>query len=158
MGGRTREIFIGGLKGNKKACDKEVVIALTRAMHGLRPKALLVFALQILAGVWGVTRLRAVSDSDAHLQALAETKTVAASYDEWWVESGGQLAEDGIFDLPTESKPNAHPGLTPRAHVASAAARLQSRGNLVCSNRAREREIVLIVRVVRHDRRSCPYS
>ncbi len=96
----TREIFIGGLKGNKKACDKEVVIALTRAMHGLRPKALLVFALQILAGVWGVTRLRAVSDRMHIYRHWRKRKRLASSYDAWWVESGGQLADDGNFDLP----------------------------------------------------------
>ena len=58
-----REIFIGGLQGNKSANDKELIVAMTRGWHGLRPKALLLFALQSLVGLWGITRLRAVSDA-----------------------------------------------------------------------------------------------
>jgi uncharacterized protein VirK/YbjX len=95
-----REIFIGGLQGNKLACDKELIIAITREMHGLRPKTLLLFALQELCTVWGVTRLRAVSDAMHIYKHWQKRKQVVSSYDEWWVESDGVLAADGNFDLP----------------------------------------------------------
>ena len=94
-----KEIFIGGLQGNKRANDKELIISITRGLYGLRPKALLLFALQQLTDVWGVTRLRAVSDAMHIYQHWQKRRPVAASYDEFWGESGGRLAADGLFDL-----------------------------------------------------------
>jgi hypothetical protein len=100
-----KEIFIGGLQGNKRANDKDLIISTTRGLHGLRPKALLLFALQQLAAIWGITRLRAVSN-DMHIyRHWQKRKHLAASYDEWWIESGGQLADDGMFDLPVGLMP-----------------------------------------------------
>ena len=101
----SKEIFIGGLQGNKWANDKELVISLTRRWHGLRPKALLLFALQQLALVWDVPRLRAVSDGMHIYRHWQKRKNVAARYDEWWLDSGGRLADDGIFDLPARFTP-----------------------------------------------------
>jgi hypothetical protein len=100
-----KEIFIGGLQGNKLANDKEMIISLTRGFHGLRPKALLLFALQELCGRWGITRLRAVSDAMHIYRHWQKRKQVASSYDEWWVESDGVLADDGNFDLPATFVP-----------------------------------------------------
>jgi uncharacterized protein YndB with AHSA1/START domain len=45
-------------------------------------------------------RLRAVSDAMHIYRHWQKRKQVAASYDSWWLESGGQLAADGMFDLP----------------------------------------------------------
>jgi hypothetical protein len=98
--GEPREIFIGGLQGSKLANGRETIIAITRGCHGLRPKALLLFALQTLASLWGVARLRAVSDAMHIYRHWQKRKQVAASYDKWWLESGGQQATDGMFELP----------------------------------------------------------
>lgn len=100
-----REIFIGGLQGNKRANDKDLIIAITRGLHGLRPKALLLFALQELADIWGVSSLRAVSDAMHIYRHWRKRKHLATSYDEWWIESGGELAGDGMFDLPARFIP-----------------------------------------------------
>jgi uncharacterized protein len=51
-----REIFIGGLQGSR-GTSEDVVVTITRALYGLRPKALLVYVLQQLAARWEVTRL-----------------------------------------------------------------------------------------------------
>jgi hypothetical protein len=97
----TREIFIGGLQGNKLANHRELIVAITRQLHGLRPKALLLFPLQQLAAIWGITRLRAVSDKKHVYRHWRNLKQVPISgYDRWWLESGGRLAADGLFDLP----------------------------------------------------------
>jgi uncharacterized protein VirK/YbjX len=61
----NKEIFIGGLQGNK-ATDERTVVTITRALYGLRPKALLFYLVQRLATHWGVDHLRAVSD-DLHI-------------------------------------------------------------------------------------------
>ena len=96
----AKEIFIGGLQGNKLAYDKDFIVAITRSWHGLRPKALLLFTLQALAGVWGITRLRAVSDAMHIYRHWQKTKRLSSSYDEWWMAAGGRLTADGMFDLP----------------------------------------------------------
>lgn len=94
-----KEMFIGGLQGSKLA-SKELIVFITRALYGLRPKALLFYVLQQLAANWGVTRLRAVSN-DMHIyRHFQKRRAIAASYDEFWIECGGELAPDGFFDLP----------------------------------------------------------
>ncbi|MDR3458243.1 MAG: DUF535 family protein [Verrucomicrobiae bacterium] len=100
-----RELFIGGLQGNKAANAKDLVIDITRGLHGVRPKALLLFALQELADAWGVTRIRAVSDANHIYQHWQKRKQLAASYDSWWLEAGGRLAADGMFDVPSHFIP-----------------------------------------------------
>ena len=99
------ELFIGGVQGNRQTHDKDLVIAITRAMYGLRPKALLVFVLQQLAACWGIARLRAVSDDTHIYRHPHKIRDLAASYDELWTESGGTLAGDGMFDLPATFVP-----------------------------------------------------
>jgi uncharacterized protein VirK/YbjX len=94
-----KEIFIGGLQGNKLA-SKELVVSITRALYGLRPKALLVYVVQHLAADWEMTRLRAVSDDTHIYRHFQKQKEVTASYDEFWIECGGTLSPDGFFDLP----------------------------------------------------------
>lgn len=99
------EVFIGGLQGRRSANEKESIIALTRAMHGLRPKALLVFALQQLAVQWGITDMRAVSNNTHIYQHPHKRKVLATDYDLFWLECGGKLGADGTFELPAAFVP-----------------------------------------------------
>jgi hypothetical protein len=94
-----KEIFIGGLQGDKST-DERAVVAITRGLYGLRPKALLFYIVQRLATHWGVGRLRAVSN-DLHIyRHFQARRNVVASYNQFWDECGGTLAPDGVFDLP----------------------------------------------------------
>ena len=93
------EIFIGGLQGDKCA-DKHGIVALTRGMHGMRPKALLWFTLQQLAACWGINHVRAVSDALHVYRHFQKKRILSASYDAFWLECAGRLAADGLFDLP----------------------------------------------------------
>jgi uncharacterized protein VirK/YbjX len=102
-----RECVIGGLQGYTQALGKERVISLTRRMHGLRPKALVLFALQQLACAWAFTSIRGVSDAMHIYRHYLRRKDLAASYDEFWAESGGRLAADNVFDLPL--RPSVRP-------------------------------------------------
>ncbi len=94
-----KEIFIGGLQGHALA-DKELIVSITRHLYGLRPKAVLIFVLQQLAAEWGITHLRAVSDDQHIYRHFQKRMKFSVSYDEFWVQCGGQLAADGMFDLP----------------------------------------------------------
>lgn len=95
-----REAIIGGLQGYTRGEDNERVISLTRRMHGLRPKALVLFTLQQFACVWDFTNIRAVTDAMHIYRHYLRRKEVAARYDDFWRESGGLLAADNLFDLP----------------------------------------------------------
>jgi hypothetical protein len=99
-----KEIFIGGLQGNRSV-DKEFIVTLTRGLHGLRPKALLVFVMQQLATCWKIPHLRAVSDTTHIYRHFQKRKVVSASYDGFWLECGGILSADGMFDLPSTFVP-----------------------------------------------------
>ncbi len=96
----SREIFIGGLQGRKGANDREDIVALTRALHGLRPKALLVFAIQRLAQCWGIASLRAVGDDEHIYRHFRKRREINSSYDTFWTESQGRKDPDGNFTLP----------------------------------------------------------
>jgi uncharacterized protein VirK/YbjX len=95
-----RQVFVGGLQGFAQIHDEGRVISMTRAMHGVRPKALVVFALQQLALEWECSRIRAVSDSMHIYQHFIRRKDIAARYDEFWLERGGKPGADDLFDLP----------------------------------------------------------
>ena len=99
-----KEIFIGGLQGNH-AIKKHRVIALTRALHGLRPKALMVFTLQQLATCWGLPSVRAVGDAAHIYRHFQKRKTLWSRYDAFWLECGGKPAADGSFALPAAFVP-----------------------------------------------------
>lgn len=97
----SRQIFIGGLQGRKGANDREDIVALTRALHGLRPKAMLVFAIQRLAQCWGIASLRAVGDAEHIYRHFRKRREINSSYDTFWTESQGSKDLDGNFTLPS---------------------------------------------------------
>lgn len=107
-----RVIFIGGLQGCPLAREHDRVVDVTRGMYGMRPKAALVFAVQQLLMVWSIPVLRAVSNQNRVLPT--DNSPVKADYDQFWIESDGQLDADGNFSMPivaserpiSEIKPN----------------------------------------------------
>jgi len=98
-----KELFIGGLQGNR-GVNKDLVIDLTRNLHGLRPKALMVFAVQQLATCWGISTVRAVSDTAHIYRHFQKRRILSSRYDEFWLECGGMPANDS-FELPATFVP-----------------------------------------------------
>jgi hypothetical protein len=105
-GSGAREIFVGGLQSFKSEDYREVIVGITRGMHGLRPKALLLFAIQELARVWDIHTIRAVSNSMSIFRHFRlRKKKMVADLDSFWLESDGQLGPDGLFTLPARFVP-----------------------------------------------------
>jgi uncharacterized protein VirK/YbjX len=98
------EFFIGGLQGCKALNQREVVTRLTRSLHGLRPKALLVFALQELARNWNIAKIRAVGSREHIYRLYRKRKTLYSNYDEFWLECQGTRLADGNFEIPVSPK------------------------------------------------------
>ncbi|RFC43157.1 MAG: hypothetical protein DVB28_001632 [Verrucomicrobia bacterium] len=96
----VREIVIGGLQGHDFKDDKARIVGITRGLKGLRPKALLLFALRQIAMAWNCTSLLAVGNTLHIYSSARKRKDLAADYDAFWMESGGTLNADGFFNLP----------------------------------------------------------
>ena len=109
-------IRIGRIQGVK---DHELLRSLEKAMHGLRPKSLMLFASQELARTLDVQEIFGVSN--AHqvykkkvLIPIPGLRKLSFDYDGFWREAGGTLDPDGWFRLPpslekrntAEIKPN----------------------------------------------------
>jgi uncharacterized protein VirK/YbjX len=85
--------------------DHELLRGLEKAMHGLRPKSLMLFASQEVAHALGVKEVSGVSNANQVykkkvLIALPGLHKLAFDYDGFWEEADGKLEADGWFRLP----------------------------------------------------------
>lgn len=88
---------IGCIQGPVGEQAREQVRVLTRQMHGMRPKQLLLVLAYALAGQCGVRHIMGVSN-EAH--PLHGRSRFMADYDAFWREQGGCASGDGWFVLP----------------------------------------------------------
>ncbi len=97
-------LIIGAVSGLTPGADKNVIKDTTKAMFGLRPKALLLVVLQRLARFWNVQAIFGVGSlthtSRHPAYALNRSRHFEITYDEFWREVGGALRSDGLFSLP----------------------------------------------------------
>jgi uncharacterized protein VirK/YbjX len=98
-----RTLAIGCLQGPGGADAREVVRDLTRQMHGLRPKQLMLALACAFARRAGIGRVVGIAN-DAHpLSGRRATGAFQADYDAFWLEQqGDRLAESGWFALPID--------------------------------------------------------
>ncbi|MEP6778923.1 MAG: DUF535 family protein [Gemmatimonadaceae bacterium] len=97
---------IGCIQG--KEGSKEAFKELTKELHGLRPRSLLIFILQEVARVLGVRELLAPGESiqvrrAQHLIHLSKLHSLEFDYDSLWLELGGQVLTNGWYRLPLET-------------------------------------------------------
>ena len=83
--------------------------ALGKAMHGLRPKALVVFAAQEVARALGAREIFGAGNAiqvhrRKHLIHLGWAHDLTFDYDAFWRELGGRPAYDGWFYLPRKGR------------------------------------------------------
>jgi uncharacterized protein len=91
-------IAIGCIQGPDGANGKDRVRDLTRNMHGMRPKQLMLSLAYALARHWGIERILAVGNA-AHPLRRTRDK-FQADYDAFWLEQKGREVGDGWFLLP----------------------------------------------------------
>jgi uncharacterized protein VirK/YbjX len=112
-------LFIGALQGLPEGADKDIIKEVAKSLHGLRPKALLLFLAQELASAWrlaavvGISNDRHVSRHLAYFLNATRRPKVRLSYDEFWEESGGQRRADGFYALPLQHHPRDFDELKP---------------------------------------------
>ncbi len=96
--GERPAIAIGSLQGPGGEHAKDVVRELTRNMHGLRPKQLMLSLVYAFARHYAVERVHAVGNA-AHPLRRAR-RQFQADYDAFWQEQKGRDVGDGWFVLP----------------------------------------------------------
>jgi uncharacterized protein VirK/YbjX len=95
---------IGCIQGCSRVADQSSKAA-QKLLHGLRPKSLMVFAVQELSRQLGCSALYGAGDSihayrRKHLVHLPWLHAIQFDYDAIWSESGGQQGRDGWYEMP----------------------------------------------------------
>jgi uncharacterized protein VirK/YbjX len=101
-------IYAGCVQGRAEGEDG-FMKALQKAMYGLRPKALVVFAAQEIARGLGAREFLGAGNSiqvhrRKHLIHLSWIHELTFDYDVFWEELGGHKAVDGWFYLPRKAR------------------------------------------------------
>lgn len=136
-GAEGRTAWIGGLQASPDSRTRELIQAVTKEVHGLRPKALALWALRQLCVPWQIARIRAVADGRHVSRSWRKRKTLHACYDEFWVESGAVRAPDGEWDLPVSAPERPRRDLKPsrrKAHELRYAMLAELRADLLAAN------------------------
>lgn len=113
---------IGCIQGYKNK-DVNIVKTLQNLMNGLRPKALMVFAVQEFAGQLGIKSVYGAGQSiqafrRKHAVYIPWFHKISFDYDKLWMESGGSLTKDGWFLLPTIAQRKSMCELKPSKRAA----------------------------------------
>jgi len=95
--------YAGAIQGGSGA-NEETIKASAKAMHGVRAKAMAIFALQEAVSALGITRLLGAGNSiqmsnGKHMIHVPWNK-ISFNYDGMWAEADGTPAEEGWFELP----------------------------------------------------------
>jgi len=98
--GRRRTAWIGGVQASRDPRTRALIADTAKEMHGLRPKALALWALRQLAAPWQVGQLRAAGDREHVERHWHKSIEFEASYDEFWGESAGRPHAGGGWELP----------------------------------------------------------
>lgn len=95
-------LAIGCLQGPGGADARDVVRDLTRNMHGLRPKQLMLGLTYAFARQLGIARVLGIANA-AHPLHRRRGERFQADYDAFWLEQQGVARPDGWFALPAEA-------------------------------------------------------
>lgn len=97
-----RRLVIGAFQGWGNAGAREIYVRLTRALHGMRPRDLLVNILKMVAANVGCIEIWGIADA-YHRGAHALVRCGKnVSYDEVWAEHGGKQNSQGFFVMTAE--------------------------------------------------------
>jgi hypothetical protein len=110
-------MYAGCVQGRTESEEGQMK-ALQKAMHGLRPKALVVVAAQEVARSLGVREFLGAGNAiqvhqRKHLIHIAWSHELSFDYDAFWEELGGHPAADGWYYLPRKAKRRSREEIKP---------------------------------------------
>lgn len=96
-------MYIGCIQGRNGVDNKPV----SKAMHGLWPKAFIVYVAQEIACALGAKYIYGVgnaihSHKKKHIIYISSRHELSFDYDSLWAEVGGKPAADGWFNIPLQ--------------------------------------------------------
>jgi uncharacterized protein VirK/YbjX len=99
--------FVGAIQGRDIENALDEYRALTKALHGMRPRDFLFEVFRILCSELGVTHILAVSEDYRHHRdqkyfGTASAKKPSSNYDEIWAERGGIQVDPMFFQLDVD--------------------------------------------------------
>lgn len=94
-------LWIGCNKGPGSEPDlPDLIKRVTKAMQGLRPKALMLHAAQALAAGWSLAGLYGVANEGTVFAGYSSLrKRIKADYDQFWQEYGGEAVTPYVYRL-----------------------------------------------------------
>lgn len=95
-------LAIGCIQGPAGSGAREAVRELTRQLHGLRPKCLMLALARALARHWELARVLAVGNAAHPLRSVR--RRFVADYDAFWREQQGRAVGAGWYDLPLRAE------------------------------------------------------
>lgn len=95
-----RELDIGCIQGPAAEDGRQKIRDLTRNLHGLRPRSLMLEALRDVAAAAGCERLRMVGNSNHIYRSLRKRRKIAFDYDAFCAEIEGAAADESDWLLP----------------------------------------------------------
>lgn len=93
-------VAVGCIQGNRRDDALDAIRAATRALHGARPKQLLIELLRHVAFELGCARMRLVGNGNRAPHVALRKGRVHADYDGLWRELDAVARSDGDFELP----------------------------------------------------------
>lgn len=95
--GDKNKLYISGLQGPKPENGAELVKKMTKEMHGMRPKNLLISVLYGFCDYLKIDGICGIAD-DNHIKS----KYLKSSYNAFWQECSAECHNDGWFHFPAE--------------------------------------------------------
>ncbi|GLQ48048.1 membrane protein [Dyella lipolytica] len=92
-------IVIGCLQGPNGENAREVVRVLTRNLHGMRPKQLMLSLVYAFARRYGIEQIVAISNAQHPLRRAG--RPLHSDYDAFWEEQQGKPVDGGWYALPS---------------------------------------------------------
>jgi len=93
-------IALGALQGLRSSAGAQAVKEATRALHGCRPKNLMVAALRDLGDFFGCDHLSLVSNANRIALNWRRRRHISCDYDQAWQELHALPSSDGNYRLP----------------------------------------------------------
>ena len=95
--GPEGQLYVCSLQGPSTDQSVEQVRLITKQMHGMRPKNLLMSAVYAVAAYFKVTSIQGISNN-SHIKS----QHLKSSYDTFWQECSATLTSDGWYQLPLQ--------------------------------------------------------
>lgn len=95
--GPEGQLYVCSLQGPSTDQSVEQVRLITKQMHGMRPKNLLMSAVYAVAAYFKVTSIQGIANN-SHIKS----QHLKSSYDTFWQECSATLTSDGWYQLPLQ--------------------------------------------------------